>query len=343
VFSTPNDSLLLRAEGLKKYFPVETTWWAELRGRRLLVKAVDDVSLEVRRGETLAVVGESGSGKSTLGRLLLRLIEPTDGRVLFRGRDLLGMGPAELRRFRRQAQIIFQDPYASLNPRMRVGQIIREPLDIYREGTPAQRERRVAELLERVGLSPAHTQTYPSELSGGQRQRVGIAAALALSPELIIADEPVSSLDVSVQAQILNLLVELQQDYGLAFVFISHDLGVVRHMSDRIAVMYLGKIVEEAPTEALFDCPQHPYTQMLLSAIPVPDPRQRVELRVPEGEPPSPINPPAGCRFHPRCPHAMRVCPEREPALMEAGGDSHRAACHLLDLERLTPEERQHF
>jgi oligopeptide/dipeptide ABC transporter ATP-binding protein len=286
------------------------------------------VTLDIYQGQTLAVVGESGSGKSTLGRLLLRLLTPTSGQVLYKGRNIVTMTSAELRQFRRHAQIVFQDPYASLNPRMRVGAIIREPLDIYSEGTPAERERRVHELLERVGLTSAQARAFPAELSGGQRQRVGIAAALALSPQVIIADEPTSSLDVSVQAQILNLLAELQRDYHLTFVFITHDLGVVRHFSDRVAVMYLGKIVEEAPGESLFERPQHPYTQLLFSAIPNPDPRQRVDWQIPEGEPPSPLNPPSGCSFHPRCPHAMPVCAQREPRLLPTPA-GHQVSCFL--------------
>jgi oligopeptide/dipeptide ABC transporter ATP-binding protein len=330
---------LLRAEGLKKYFPVETGWAVRLRGQPQLVRAVAGVDLEVAQGQTVAIVGESGSGKSTLGRLLLRLTEPTAGRVFFKGHDIYTMRAAELQQFRRRVQIIFQDPYASLNPRMRVGSIIREPLDIYNEGTPAERERRVSELLDRVGLTAAHGRAFPAELSGGQRQRVGLAAALALSPELIIADEPTSSLDVSVQAQILNILAELQQDYHLAFVFITHDLGVVQHFSDRVAVMYLGKIIEEAPTATLFSQPQHPYTQLLLSAAPIPDPRQRTELRAPEGEPPSPLHPPPGCSFHPRCLHAMRVCTEQEPELMNTR-NGHDTACFLLRLEQLLPTNK---
>lgn len=324
-----SEQFLLRAEGLKKYFPVETSWWTAWRGHRPVVKAVDDVSLKVNRGETLGLVGESGSGKSTVGRLFLRLIEPTAGQVIFEGRDLLQMGVAELWQFRQRVQIIFQDPYASLNPRMRVGDIIREPLDIYREGTPADRRQRVMELLERVGLSPGDVRSYPAELSGGQRQRVGIAAALALSPELIIADEPVSSLDVSVQAQILNLLAALQADYGLALIFISHDLSVVRHLSDRVAVMYLGKIMEEAETEELFEHPEHPYSRFLLSAVPIPDPQQRAEPQMMEGEPPSSIEPPPGCRFHPRCPSATRMCAEKEPDLAPVR-EGHHVACHQL-------------
>ena len=301
---------------------------ASLRGAKAAVKAVDSVSLDVYTGQTLAIVGESGSGKSTLGRLLLRLLQPTGGQVLYNGENIFDMNRARLRAFRRQAQIILQDPYASLNPRMRVGQIIREPLDIYAEGTKAEREKRVGALLERVGLTSAHARAYPAELSGGQRQRVGIAAALALSPQIIIADEPTSSLDVSVQAQTLNLLSELQRDLQLTYVFITHDLGVVQHFSDRVAVMYLGKIVEEAPTEKLFADPQHPYTQVLFSAIPLPDPSRRVNWELPEGEPPSPVDPPSGCHFHPRCRHAMAECSVIAPGLIETASDQS-VACLL--------------
>ena len=340
VSSTVDGEVLLRVEGLAKYFPVDAGWWATWRGRRPVLKAVENVTLDVHRGMTLGIVGESGSGKSTLGRMMLRLIQPTAGRVLFEGRDLLRMNAAGLGQFRRRVQIIFQDPYTSLNPRMRIGQIIREPLDIYREGSAADRQQRVSELLERVGLSPMHARAYPAELSGGQRQRVGIAAALALSPELIVADEPVSSLDVSVQAQILNLLAELQQSFGLTLVFISHDLKVVRHLCDRVVVMYLGRILEEAPTKTLFTEPQHPYTRALLSAIPVPDPRKRTETSLPEGDPPSPINPPPGCSFHPRCPHAMRICKERLPELRSVAA-GHNVACYLTWIDHLTAAERQ--
>jgi len=266
--STP----LLSAGGLSKYFPLDAELLASLRGAKSYVKAVEAVSLDVYEGQTLAIVGESGSGKSTLGRLLLRLLEPTSGHVLYTGEDIFLLNRARLRAFRRQAQIILQDPYASLNPRMSIGRIIREPLDIYQEGSRGEREKRVHALLERVGLTMAHSRAYPAELSGGQRQRVGIAAALALSPQVIIADEPTSSLDVSVQAQMLNLLAEVQQDLRLTFVLITHDLGVVQHFSDRVAVMYLGRIIEEAPTQNLFGAPQHPYTQVLFSAIPMPDP-----------------------------------------------------------------------
>jgi len=330
VSSTTNGSKpLLSACGLSKYFPLESGLLASLRGAEAAaVKAVESVSLDVYAGQTLAIVGESGSGKSTLGRLLLRLLQPTAGEVLFNGDNIFAMNRAQLRAFRRQAQIILQDPYASLNPRMRVGQIIREPLDIFREGNMAEREKRVYELLDRVGLASSHARAYPAELSGGQRQRVGIAAALALSPQLIIADEPTSSLDVSVQAQTLNLLSELQRDFNLTYVFITHDLGVVQHFSDRVAVMYLGKIVEEAPTATLFRAPQHPYTQVLFSAIPRPDPSRRVNWELPQGEPPSPLSPPTGCHFHPRCPQAMTACSTVVPRL-QAAAPERRVACLL--------------
>ncbi len=320
---------LLRAVGLSKHFPLESGLLARLRGAGArTIKAVEAVSLDVYAGQTLAIVGESGSGKSTLGRLLLRLMQPTTGQVLYQGENIFSMKRARLRAFRRQAQIILQDPYGSLNPRMRVGRIIREPLDIYRESTPAERDKRVDELLERVGLNSAQARAYPSELSGGQRQRVGIAAALALSPQIIIADEPTSSLDVSVQAQTLNLLAELQQDFNLTYIFITHDLGVVQHFSDRVAVMYLGKIVEEAPTDALFAAPQHPYTQVLFSAIPLPDPSRRVNWDLPKGEPPSPLDPPSGCHFHPRCPKVMTECSAIVPELEETA-PGQRVACLL--------------
>lgn len=322
------DTPLLRLDQLAKHFPVGGGWIDALTGKRSHVKAVDGVSLDVRQGETLAIVGESGSGKSTLGRLVMRLLTPTAGQVLYKGRDVVAMNRAELRQFRRQAQIIFQDPFSSLNPRMRIADIVREPLDVYQDGARADRPGRTEALLERVGLTAAHGRAYPSELSGGQRQRVGIAAALALSPELIVADEPTSALDVSVQAQTLNLLADLQASYHLTFVFITHDLGIVHHFADRVAVMYLGRIVEEAPTETLFREPKHPYTRSLLSAIPQPDPTKRVDWQLPEGEPPSPVDPPSGCSFHPRCPHAMEVCARQAPALapVEPG---LRAACFL--------------
>ena len=327
-YTTEGQQPLLRAVGLSKYFPLETGLLASLRGDTATVKAVESVTLDVYAGQTLAVVGESGSGKSTLGRLLLRLLQPSAGQVLYQRQDIFSMKRAETRAFRRQAQIILQDPYASLNPRMRVDQIIREPLDIYGEGSKIERQKRVSDLLERVGLNRNHERAYPAELSGGQRQRVGIAAALALSPRIIIADEPTSSLDVSVQAQTLNLLSDLQRDLGLTYVFITHDLSVVQHISDRVAVMYLGKIVEEAPTETLFSEPKHPYTQVLFSAIPLPDPSRRMNWDLPKGEPPSPLNPPSGCHFHPRCPQAMSACSHTVPRFRFVGRD-HGAACLL--------------
>ncbi len=330
--TTNGQQPLLSALGLSKYFPLETGLLASLRGDTSTVKAVESVTLDVYAGQTVAVVGESGSGKSTLGRLLLRLLEPSAGQALYQGADIFGMNRAEVRAFRRQAQIILQDPYASLNPRMRVGQIIREPLDIYGEGSKSERQKRVHELLERVGLNRNHERAFPSELSGGQRQRVGIAAALALSPRIIIADEPTSSLDVSVQAQTLNLLSDLQRDLGLTYVFITHDLSVVQHISDRVAVMYLGKIVEEAPTETLFTEPKHPYTQVLFSAIPLPDPSRRMNWDLPKGEPPSPLNPPSGCHFHPRCPAAMSACSHTVPRFQAVGRD-HGVACLLHEPE----------
>lgn len=324
-----NSEILLEVEDLRKHFPV-TGRLLGGAGSRKMVRAVDGVTFSMRRGETLALVGESGCGKSTLGRCILRLLEPTQGEVRFRGEDITHAPPGRLRELRRHIQIIFQDPYASLNPRMTIGQILREPLDIYGDGTRAERSRRVTDLLSRVGLAPRYVNTYPHQLSGGQRQRVGIAAALALEPEMIVADEPVSALDLSVQAQILNLLARLQREYGLSFLLISHDLGVVRHFSDRVAVMYLGRIVEMAQTEDLFVNPRHPYTQALLASIPQPDPRLRADPLPLAGEPPSPLDPPAGCHFHPRCPHAMPRCREHAPPHYDVS-PGHYASCFLLD------------
>jgi len=324
-----NSEMLLEVLDLRKHFPVARRLLGGA-GSRKMVRAVDGVSFSLRRGETLALVGESGCGKSTLGRCILRLLEPTQGEIRFRGEDITHAPAGRLRELRRRIQIIFQDPYASLNPRMTIGQILREPLDIYNEGPSAQRSRMVTDLLSRVGLAPRYSHTYPHQLSGGQRQRVGIAAALALEPELIVADEPVSALDLSVQAQILNLLARLQQEYGLSFLLISHDLGVVRHFSDRVAVMYLGRIVEMAPTEELFVNPRHPYTQALLASIPQPDPRLRADPLPLAGEPPSPLDPPAGCHFHPRCPHAMPRCREHSPPHYDVAA-GHYASCFLLD------------
>ena len=293
--------------------------------------AVDGVSIAVQRGETMGVVGESGCGKSTLARLLVRLHEPTSGTVTFDGVDITTLSRSELRPFRREMQMIFQDPYASLNPRKRVVQLVGDPLRIHRQGSSTEVRERVRKLLEVVGLSPDHINRYPHEFSGGQRQRIGVARALALNPRLIVADEPVSALDVSIQAQVVNLLHDLQDEFGLTYVFIAHDLGVVRHVSNRIAVMYLGVIVEQAPVDVLYESPIHPYTEALLSAMPMIDtddgptsPRERIVL---EGEVPSPIDPPSGCRFHPRCRYATEICSATRPPLADFGGGRF-AACH---------------
>src|SRR5712692_9858595 len=322
----PGDPPLLEVRHLVKHFPVGGGFLGRGAG---LVRAVDDVSFTIRRGETLGLVGESGCGKTTTGRAILQLERATSGQVLFEGRDLTTLDQVELRDVRRRMQVIFQDPYGSLNPRMTVGQMLAEPLAVHgivRES--AGRAARVRELLERVGLLPQHAFRYPHELSGGQRQRVGIARALAMEPTLIVCDEPVSALDVSIQAQIINLLEELQSGFGLTYLFVAHDLSVVRHISDRVAVMYLGKIVELTDRQSLYEDPQHPYTKALLSAVPIPDPavelaRERTILR---GEVPSPLNPPAGSVFHPRCPIAIEDCKQGVPELREIR-PGHRAAC----------------
>ncbi len=321
-----NGQPLVEVKNLKKYFPIKKGVLAREVAR---VHAVDDVSLVVSEGETLGLVGESGCGKSTLGRCIVRLHEPTAGDVVFDGHSITKLNNRALRPLRREMQMIFQDPYASLNPRKRVGTIIGDPLRIHGMGDRGERKEKVEELLRTVGLSPEHYNRFPHEFSGGQRQRIGVARALALRPKLIVADEPVSALDVSIQAQMVNLLGELQDDFRLTYIFIAHDLGVVRHVSDRIAVMYLGKLVELSPAEELYTRPIMPYTEALLSAVPVPDPdlseqRERIVL---EGDVPSPINPPSGCRFHPRCRYATEICSQVEPPLVDYG-NSHFAACH---------------
>ena len=325
---------LLVVEGLKKHFPV--TRGIVFQRQIAAVKAVDDVSFTVKRGETLGVVGESGCGKSTMARCIMRLIEPTAGRVEFEGREITGLSRHELRPLRREMMMVFQDPYASLNPRKRVGAIVGEALEVHRLGTAAEIKERVQELLDIVGLNPEHYNRFPHEFSGGQRQRIGVARALAVNPKLIVCDEPVSALDVSVQAQILNLLKNLQKEFGLTYIFIAHDLNVVRHISDRVMVMYLGHAVELATKDTLYHQPLHPYTGALLSAVPVPNPeaaRSRQQILL-EGDVPSPINPPSGCWFHTRCPrHHPGECDVREPQLAATAVGGHEVACHY-PLER---------
>ena len=319
---------LLRVNNLVKHFPVRGGMFSRVVDR---VHAVDGVSFEVEAGETLGLVGESGCGKSTTGRCILRLIEPTSGEVWFDGRNVTGLDKRSLRAICREMQIIFQDPYASLNPRMTVGAIIGEALIIHGLAkTRREFEQRVAQLLETVGLHPQHIRRYPHEFSGGQRQRIGIARALAVSPRLIVCDEPVSALDVSIQAQVINLLEDLQDTFRLTYVFIAHDLSVVEHISTRIAVMYLGRIVEIAPARKLYTSPRHPYTEALLGAVPIPDPTVKRKRIVLQGDVPNPIRPPAGCHFHPRCPHAMDRCRVETPLLREIE-PGRKAACHLND------------
>ena len=326
------DSPLLVVDDLRKHYPIRGGIWGAKIGD---VRAVDGVSFSVTKGETLGLVGESGCGKSTLGRTLIRLEDPTAGRVLFEGKDLAHASRDELFILRRDIQIIFQDPYSSLNPRMTIGEIVREPLVVHRVGTKAEQLDKVRNLLETVGLTGEMLGRYPHEFSGGQRQRIGVARALALDPKLVIADEPVSALDVSVQSQVLNLMVRLQRERELTYVFISHDLSVVEHVSDSIAIMYLGRIVEKGPVDRIFEHPAHPYTRALLEAIPNPDPRERRDRAPVEGEAPSPVSPPPGCAFHPRCPFAIDECRADVPALEPVdmappGGDAesaHVAAC----------------
>ena len=324
------DNVLVRVENLTKHFPI--TQGIVFQRQIGAVRAVDNVSFDIREGETLGLVGESGCGKSTTGRTILQLYRPTSGKVYYQDQDLTTLKGEDLRRMRRFMQIIFQDPYASLNPRLTVGDIIGEPLEVHRvEKSKKKRQERVQELLHLVGLNPYFINRYPHEFSGGQRQRIGVARALALQPKFIICDEPISALDVSIQAQVVNLLEKLQDEFGLTYLFIAHDLSMVRYISDRTAVMYLGKIVELAEREELYSHPLHPYTQALLSAVPVPDPvvertRQRIILT---GDVPSPANPPSGCNFHPRCPLAQQVCREEEPEWREVS-PSHWVACHLV-------------
>jgi len=324
------DNVLVRVENLTKYFPI--TQGIIIQRQIGAVKAVDNVTFNIREGETLGLVGESGCGKSTTGRTILQLYRPTSGKVYYQDQDLTTLKGEDLRQMRRFMQIIFQDPYASLNPRLTVGDIIGEPLEVHRvEKSKKKRQERVQELLRLVGLNPYFINRYPHEFSGGQRQRIGVARALALQPKFIICDEPISALDVSIQAQVVNLLEKLQDEFGLTYLFIAHDLSMVRYISDRTAVMYLGKIVELAEREELYSHPLHPYTQALLSAVPVPDPvvertRQRIILT---GDVPSPANPPSGCNFHPRCPRAQQVCQEEEPEWREVS-PSHWVACHLV-------------
>jgi oligopeptide transport system ATP-binding protein len=315
---------LLQVQGLKKHFPVTRGW----REEKVLVRAVDGVDFSIRRGETLGLVGESGCGKTTVGRLILRLIDPTEGEVLFEGKNLASLEKKEMHPLRRFFQIIFQDPFASLNPRMTVSEIVGRPMEIHGLSERSRREEKVASLLQSVGLMREHLGRYPHEFSGGQRQRIGIARALATQPSLIVADEPTSALDVSVQAQILNLLKKLQRDLGLTYLFISHNIGVVRHISDRVAVMYLGKIVEMAEKKILLQSPAHPYTKALLAAVPSLDPKRKRGEVILEGDVPSPIKPPRACRFHTRCSHALPKCREEEPFFHQIE-DGRWISCHL--------------
>ncbi|ETX01739.1 MAG: peptide ABC transporter substrate-binding protein [Candidatus Entotheonella factor] len=316
---------LLEVQNLKKHFPIKGGVFSKTIGH---VYAVDGISFTLQSGETLGLVGESGCGKSTTGRTILRLIEPTEGSVKFEGQEIVDLDKGNMRSLRREMQIIFQDPYASLNPRMTVGSIIGEPLEIHKIARGSEKEDQVASLLEKVGLRSEDMRKYPHEFSGGQRQRIGIARALGLNPKLIVCDEPVSALDVSIQAQVINLLEDLQEEFGLSYLFIAHNLNVVEHISNRVAVMYLGKIVELTTDTELYANPQHPYTEALLSAVPVPDPTVEKRRIILQGDVPSPINPPSGCHFHTRCPYKEKICEEEVPEFKDVG-DGHWVACHL--------------
>ncbi|MBW4838851.1 MAG: dipeptide ABC transporter ATP-binding protein [Paenibacillaceae bacterium] len=317
---------LLQVEHLKKYYPIGSGWFGQ---SQQFVKAVDDISFTVQKGETFGLVGESGCGKSTTGRSLLRLIEPTGGKVLFEGEDITALSPEALRKKRKDMQIVFQDPFSSLDPRHTVQRILEEPLIVHGVGSAKERKAMIDRLIDVVGLTQSHLQRYPHQFSGGQRQRIGIARALSLQPKLIVADEPVSALDVSIQSQVVNLLQDLQEEFGLTYIFIAHDLSVVKHICDRVAVMYLGRIVEIADKHKLYSAPQHPYTQALLSAVPEPDPDKKSERIILQGEVPSPANAPVGCAFHTRCPMAMEVCRTHRPELAETD-NGHLTACHLF-------------
>jgi oligopeptide transport system ATP-binding protein len=327
---------ILQVENVVKYYPV--TRGIVFKKTIGQVRAVDGVSLELKAGETLGVVGESGCGKSTLARVLMNLERPTAGSVKYRGKEIFGLRGPELRQMRRQIQLVMQDPYTSLDPRMTVGDLVGEPFEIHTEVAPkGERRKKVQELLEVVGLNPEHINRYPHQFSGGQRQRIGIARALALRPEIIVCDEPVSALDVSIQAQVMNLLERLQNEFGLSYIFIAHDLSVVRHLSDRVAVMYLGKIVETGSDEQIYERPTHPYTQALLSAVPVPDPMSRQSKQIIRlvGDVPSPVNPPSGCRFRTRCWKAEAICAQKEPELIVRHGTEHPSACHFAEVREI--------